>query len=85
MNNLFPGNKPQTTIDINEFEQVRVSGDYDNFDFDLFIYSEAFESWIKQDMIILQKFHKSFYDALTNKISKRLIKEGGYNEQHSEI
>lgn len=85
MNTLFPNNKPQTTIDINEFEQVRISGDYDDFDFDLFIYSEAFESWIKQDMVFLKKFHASFYDALTNKIEKRLIKEGVCSEQFTEI
>lgn len=85
MNNLFIGNKPQTTININEFEQVRISGDYDNFDFELFIYSEAFESWIKQDMVLLKKFHASFYSALTNKIEKRLIKQGVHSEQHSEI
>lgn len=77
-------NVPETTIHINEFEQVIIKGDYDNFTFDLMIYSEAFEAWVKQDISML-KLYASNYDALLKKIEKKLLKEGICNEQFSAV
>ena len=33
-------------------QQIRIIGDYDNYSYDLYIYSEAFDTWLKQDFLI---------------------------------
>lgn len=76
-------NPPPLIIDINENEELRVTGDYDNFSFDYFIYAEAFKSWIKQDLKALESAHPKFCDALQYTIEKKLLKEGLYNEQYA--
>lgn len=75
--------KQETTIQINEAEQVLVVGDYNDFTFSYYIYSEAFETWREQDLSYLKKFCSDSYDKLIKKIEKQLLKDGSQNESNN--
>lgn len=67
--------KKESTLAINQNEHICIYGDYNDFQFEYHIYSEAFEKWIKQDMGELKKFDDS-YQKLVAKIEKYLLKIG---------
>lgn len=68
-------NTEHNIIEINEFERIEVSGNLDNYSFDLVIWSEAFDVWAKQDLATLENKHLDKYNKLVERIEKFLIRK----------
>ncbi len=70
---LFPG--PETHVQINANEHLTVMGNSDDFHFDYYIYSEAFEKWLKQpNLDLLKKYHPDEYLKLEKLALKELLR-----------
>lgn len=69
---LFPG--PEIQVNINSSEHLTVVGTADDFDFEYFMYSEAFETWIKQDIGLLKKYYSVNYEKLEKLAYKEIMR-----------
>ena len=63
---------------LNHNEYVKIFGGYgdDNLSFDYFLYSEAFDAWVKQDLNYMKTYYVSSYQELSDKVERFLIREG---------
>jgi hypothetical protein len=79
---LFPG--PETHVPINATEHLTVRGTADDFDFDYYMYSEAFEKWlVREDLDLLKKYHPDSYEKLEKLALRELMRSAISN--HKEL
>lgn len=69
---LFKG--PETTVNVNATEHLVVTGRADEFEIEYFMYSEAFEMWIKQDIDYLEKILPVQFEKLVKLARKELLR-----------
>lgn len=67
--------KSEHMIDINEYERVTITGNIDSYRFELFLWSEAFDTWSKQDLATLENKHLDKYNKLVERIEQFLIRK----------
>jgi hypothetical protein len=81
---IFPSTQ-EMTIAINENEHLCVTGDLNDYTFTYHIYSEGFETWIKQDLFLLNKYHSDSFEKIVKKIETQLLREGSQNESTRDL
>lgn len=80
-NRLFPG--PEVQVNVNSSEHIVVVGYAHDFDFSYFIYSEAFETWLKQDIKLLKVLYPLSYAKL-EKLALKEIMRNAINTDYDE-
>lgn len=63
------------SYEINEFERVLISGSIENYDFELHVWLESFDLWVKQDLATLENKNLEKYNKLVERVEKFLIRK----------
>lgn len=65
----------ELTMDVNESEEIRITVEKEAFSFDMYCFSETFQTWIKQDLDKVRKDYPANYLKLEADVEKFIFRK----------